>query len=332
MVAAGRKPPGQAGPDILEARDGKTTIRLIQEAGGQRRKTRTSGSSGGGRAGGESRPVLIVGFPGPGLVGSICANYIIDRLQMHQVASVDSEFVVPTVVYIGGRLRHPFRIYSNGKSLLYALVCEAPMMPQGIHSIMDAVVKWAQQNMIGRVIVLDGIPLKSFPEAGRQVMVLTDRHHCGNGRGPDGGTMAAESYEKEEGMAGHAVGEDKGEVEGQERGGGAGWDQSRTAIMTGLAAGLLSACLSNDLDCMAALVPASSGVPDPEGAAILLEEVSKMPDVPLEVDVQLLRKQGREIRRQLGEVIERVRNEQQEQAQEQGQGAPRPGGRFGIYG
>jgi uncharacterized protein len=171
-------------------------------------------------------------------------------------------------------------------------------------------------------------------------MVLTDRRHRDNGHGPDGGalvdgdggTMAAESYEKKEGGAGHAVGgNEEEEGEGEERG-GAGWDQSRTAIMTGIAAGLLSACLSNDLDCMAALVPASSGVPDPEGAAILLEAVSKMPDVPLEVDVQLLRKQGREIRRQLGEVIERVRSEQQGQEQEQGQGAPRPGGRFGIYG
>lgn len=31
-------------------------------------------------------PLLIAGFPGPGLVGSICANYIIHELNLHQIA------------------------------------------------------------------------------------------------------------------------------------------------------------------------------------------------------------------------------------------------------
>ena len=29
------------------------------------------------------KPTLIAGFPGPGLVGSISTNYIIDTLKMH---------------------------------------------------------------------------------------------------------------------------------------------------------------------------------------------------------------------------------------------------------
>jgi uncharacterized protein len=47
-----------------------------------------------------NNPVLIAGFPGPGLVGSISANYIIEQLHMHQIAYADSEYIMPSVMYI----------------------------------------------------------------------------------------------------------------------------------------------------------------------------------------------------------------------------------------
>lgn len=34
-------------------------------------------------------PILIAGFPGPGLVGSISTSYIINKLHMHQIACVE---------------------------------------------------------------------------------------------------------------------------------------------------------------------------------------------------------------------------------------------------
>ena len=35
-------------------------------------------------------PILIAGFPGPGLVGSVSStSYIINKLHMHQIACVD---------------------------------------------------------------------------------------------------------------------------------------------------------------------------------------------------------------------------------------------------
>lgn len=104
------------------------------------------------------RPSLIAGFPGTGLVGSISANFIIERADMHQIASVDSEFILPTVTYIGDKLRHPFRIYADEKGSLYVIVCEAPLMPDGIHSIMDLVVSWAINNGISEVITLTAYP------------------------------------------------------------------------------------------------------------------------------------------------------------------------------
>ena len=58
-------------------------------------------------------PILIAGFPGPGLVGLISTSYIINRLHMEQIACVESEYIGPGVIYAEGKLRHPFRLYSN---------------------------------------------------------------------------------------------------------------------------------------------------------------------------------------------------------------------------
>src|SRR6476619_5899753 len=76
----------------------------------------------------KSKSILIAGFPGPGLVGSISTSYMIDKLNMHQIACVESEYISPGVIYVDGKLRHPFRLYSNKEGNVCVLVCEAPII------------------------------------------------------------------------------------------------------------------------------------------------------------------------------------------------------------
>lgn len=97
--------------------EGKTTVRPLAKVI-QKRKSLDS-------------PILIAGFPGPGLVGSISTSYIINRPRMQQIACVESEFIVPGVIHTEGKLRHPFRLYSNEEGSVCVLVCEAPIMIQG---------------------------------------------------------------------------------------------------------------------------------------------------------------------------------------------------------
>jgi hypothetical protein len=65
--------------------EGKTTVRPLTKVV-QKKKRLDS-------------PILIAGFPGPGLVGSISTSYIINKLHMDQIACVESEFIVPGVIY-----------------------------------------------------------------------------------------------------------------------------------------------------------------------------------------------------------------------------------------
>ena len=248
-------------------------------------------------------PILIAGFPGPGLVGSISTSYIIDKLDMYQIACVESEHIAPGVIYVGGKLRHPFRLYSNKEGNVCVLVCEAPIMIQGMYSVLNTVMKWGLDNRVKEVMVLDGIAVEGLPDSKRTPMILSS----------DGKSADAANLLHDDGTINIA---NKNEQEGPN----GGPFYANTAFIGGIAGGLLSACLSNGIACKALLVLASSGIPDPEGAAILLESVAKTTnDQSLKIDTQQLREQGANVKRRMEEIMRSIREQQAQQFQQQEQ-------------
>ena len=248
-------------------------------------------------------PILIAGFPGPGLVGSISTSYIIDKLDMYQIACVESEHIAPGVIYVGGKLRHPFRLYSNKEGNVCVLVCEAPIMIQGMYSVLNTVMKWGLDNRVKEVVVLDGIAVEGLPDSKRTPMILSS----------DGKSADAANLLHDDGSINIA---NKNQHEGAD----SGPFYANTAFIGGIAGGLLSACLSNGIACKALLVLASSGIPDPEGAAILLESVAKTTnDQTLKIDTQQLREQGANVKRRMEEIMRSIREQQAQQYQQQQQ-------------
>jgi predicted ATP-grasp superfamily ATP-dependent carboligase len=73
------------------------------------------------------------------------------------------------------------------------------------------------------------------------------------------------------------------------------------------------------------LIAAISGIPDPEGAAILIESITKVTDnESLKIETQELREQGADLKRRMEQIIRSVR-EQQQQQQGQAQGQEQTG-------
>jgi uncharacterized protein len=248
-------------------------------------------------------PILIAGFPGPGLVGSISTSYIIDKLDMYQIACVESEHIAPGVIYVGGKLRHPFRLYSNNEGNVCVLVCEAPILIQGMYSVLNTVMKWGLDNRVKEVMVLDGIAVEGLPDSKRTPMILSS----------DGKSADAANLLHDDGTINIAN-------KNQQEGADTGPFYANTAFIGGIAGGLLSACLSNGIACKALLVLASSGIPDPEGAAILLESVAKTTnDQILKIDTQQLRQQGANVKRRMEEIMRSIREQQAQQYQQQQQ-------------
>ncbi|MDQ3885194.1 MAG: PAC2 family protein [Thermoproteota archaeon] len=238
--------------------------------------------------------VMVAGFPGPGLVGSISVSYIIEQQKMHQIGYVDSDFIVPGVIYIGGKLRHPFRIYANDERTACVIVCDAPVILSGIRSVLNAVVLWAKHNGVREIMVLEGIATPGIPEIGRKPLVLAS-----DGQSDDHSYL---SRIKDRRAEAHPP-----------------------AFISGVSGGLLAACLSNRIPCTGLLIPSIAGIPDPEGAAILIEKTNELANNPFRIDVRQLRSEAEELKRQLQEVINSVKRQQQDQQQTQ------PGGGPGIY-
>ena len=106
-----------------------------------------------------------------------------------------------------------------------------------------------------------------------------------------------------------------------------------TAFIGGTAGGLLSSCLSNGIACKALLIAATSGIPDPEGAAILIESVAKVADKEsLKIDTRELREQGADLKRRMEQIMRSVQDQQHQQGQAQQQGQNTVGEGVIMYG
>jgi uncharacterized protein len=233
---------------------------------------------------------------------------MIDKLNMRQIACVESQYISPGVIYTEGKLRHPFRLYANAEGNVCVLVCEAPIMINGIHSVLNTVMDWAIKNTIQEVLVLDGIPVQDIPRSERQTIML-------------------ESNEMDQNMQSSESNENNLVISNSQGNTSSNFNRSLTkdthkkytTFIGGIAGGLLSACLSYQIPCAAILVPALNGIPDPEGASLLIESYNSIiKDENLKINSTQLKEQGQNLKRQLEQII-RSEQEQRDQGTLTGQ-------------
>ena len=260
-------------------------------------------------------PIIIAGFPGAGLVGSISTSYIINKLHMNQIACVESEFIVPGVIYTEGKLRHPFRLYSNKEGNICVLVCEAPIMVEGMYSVLDTFVKWALNNKVNEVMVLDGIAVEGLPDSKRMPIILSS-----DGRKADAANLILDDNNSDV----------TNKEEGEKKDDNSNSIYPSTAFIGGIVGGILSSCLSNGIACKALLISAARRIPDPEGAAIIIESLSKITNnESLKIDTQQLREQGANLKMRMEKIIQSVAEQQQVQGQGQSPARIREGVIYG---
>ena len=241
-------------------------------------------------------PLLIAGFPGPGLVGSISINYVIKKLDMQQIFCFESEFIVPGVIFMDGKLHHPFRIYSNLDGTICTVICEAPIMIDGMHSVLDALAKWAEDNRIKDVFVIDGIAIQPRSTTDVNPKVLSNIERSPIILSSDDGKFINSNTNKKNINIESLI-------------------EGSTSFIGGIAGGLLSSCISHNISCSVIFIPTQSGIPDPDGAALTIELLQNtIANNNFKVDTSELRKQGEEMKHKLNNLIKSVK-QQQEQSQ-----------------
>ena len=213
---------------------------------------------------GLKEPLVICGFVGAGLVGVIAADHLIEQLKMEEVAYVRSEHLPPAAIFVGEKLRQPFRIYASQKENLYVIICEIPLRYEGLYSISSAILDWAEEKGAKELVVLDGIAAPGLPEE-RKPFCVTEYGKC--------------EIFREKGI-----------------------DPVRKGVIGGMAGALLTESLRRKISGTALLTPAISFLPDPEGASVLIEALNKSHG--LKVDTSELLAGAKEIREKLKEIAE----------------------------
>lgn len=209
-------------------------------------------------------PLVIAGFVGAGLVGSIAISHIIEQLKLEEIAYVKSRHLPPAAIFVGEKLRHPFRIHAGQKENIYAIVSEIPIKEDGFYSISSALLDWADAKGTREMLVLEGIPVPGLPRK-RQAFCVTESGKC-------------EAFT------------------------GKGIELLKKGIIVGITGAILNECLSRKIEGTALLTPAMAPIPDPEGAATLIEALNK--SYGLKIDTSELIAGAKEIKEKLKEIAQ----------------------------
>ena len=140
-------------------------------------------------------------------------------------------------------MRHPFRLYANEEGNVCVIVCEAPIMINGIHSVLNTVMDWAIKNAIQEVLVLDGISVQGIVRSDRPPIILGSTEMDEN--------IKNINDKNEENVSPSFVQQNMPSNFNKSAIGDS--NKKYTTFIGGIAGGLLSACLSYQIPCAAIL-------------------------------------------------------------------------------
>jgi uncharacterized protein len=204
---------------------------------------------------------IIEGFPGVGLVSTICATYLIDTLKLDQICAVESEDFPPTSMIYATKPKFPARIYASAEKKLAVFLGEFSPSPNLHRPIAMKLLDWVKEKECARVVSTEGLPSTEVC-----------KHETNEAREPNmfgvGSTDNARAELKT-----------------------AGIEQLEVGMVYGISGVLLNEGRWQDYDTMTLLAEACPHVPDAMATTKILEALNKlMPD--LKIDIKPLLEQS----------------------------------------
>ncbi len=188
-------------------------------------------------------PLLIEGFPGIGLVGTISASYLAEKLGMELMGYLVSDKFPPITAVHNYAPLYPARIYKSKKHNLIVLFSEFVIPISIVHKLAHAIVEWSAKRKIKQIISLGGIGLK-----GEQETVF------GIASQPDLTKMLEKN----------------------------GVKLIKEGATTGVSGVLLAECAAKNVPAISLLAEAKPNYLDPRGAALVLDAVKKITGLPID--------------------------------------------------
>lgn len=101
-------------------------------------------------------PILIEGFPGFGLIGTIVTEYLIDHLDTESIGMITSEELPPMIALHKGRIVQPIEIFYNKKHNIVFL--HVVTNPAGLEwRFSEIVLKLAKMLQVKEILSVEGV-------------------------------------------------------------------------------------------------------------------------------------------------------------------------------
>jgi uncharacterized protein len=217
-----------------------------------------------------SEATMLIGLPDVGLVGLIATSYLITELKLEEIAYMDSDLLPPVVVLHKGLPHAPLRIYGNQN--LIVVISELAVPVPAIYTVMREIVDWGQAKKVKRIVSMGGIPVEN-----RQA--ITEPQVFG----------AASNQELLDTLTKK------------------GLSVMNEGYIVGPQALSMRYSISKKVPAIAILAQSFYNYPDPEAAAMVLKEFSRIFEI--KVDVSKLREKGEEIRLKARDIMKRTQQE-----------------------
>ena len=100
--------------------------------------------------------ILIAGFPGSGLVGSIAVQYLVESLPFTHIGDIVSPLLPAVSLATDGLAQAPLRLYENGNFLV--VLSDVPISDEGSCLIPFKVLEWlCARTTVTEIILIGGV-------------------------------------------------------------------------------------------------------------------------------------------------------------------------------
>ena len=188
-------------------------------------------------------PVIIEGFPGIGMVGTISASYLAEKLDMKLIAYISSSHFPPIAAIHNYRPVSPARIYASEKHNVIVLFSEFIIPAEIVYSLSRKLLKYAQDRKARAIYSLAGM---ASPQPTDKIFGIASTKKMADSLRAQGIELVKEGA---------------------------------TQGVSGL---LIAECANNNFPAANLLVQTDSPM-EPKGSAKLLKKLSEIIEVPIDV-------------------------------------------------
>ncbi len=217
-------------------------------------------------------PIIFIGLPDVGLVGSIAVSYIIDKLNMREIGYMDSDLLPPVVLVKDSLVKNPIRLYAsnNGNKDIISIISDVPLPSPLAIQFAKSIASWLKGINARLVVNITGMPVQNRLQIDKpQVLyILTDT---------EGGLLNMGSTK--------AVGLGDG-------------------IIVGAYAAIIRSCIVSKIPTLTLLAQSHLNFPDPFASIEALEVVNKA--LSLDIDLSELKHEAELIRIRTRELMKQT--------------------------